>query len=343
VRRYLRARAEHPTFSAAILVVTHGRVVLREVRGMADFELGVRLTPDHLFRIGSLTKPFTATAILWLREHGRLDLSRSVCDFLSDCPSEWRLVTVGHLLSHTSGIPDLFGGLEAVPVTATRTEVDRVVKKAAPLPLESTPGSRYSYSNFNYILLGYIIEVVTGEPWETFLLSTVISRAEQPDTRYDDVWSVVPGRVHGYEVEDGQLRVTRYTDHAAYAAGGLRSTLDDLRRWHEAYWNGRIISKDAVAEALQPRLGNYGYGWQITEHFGRPLHNHTGGLRGFASHLAFYTSERLLIIVLSNVENENTKGTACDIAAIAFKATPVPTGTSEWIQRSNEERGLQRP
>lgn len=338
LRKYLRTRAEQPTFSAAILVVWHQRLILREAYGMADFELGVRLKPDHVFRIGSLTKPFTATAILWLREHGRLNLSSSVCDFLRDCPAQWRPVTVAHLLSHTSGIPDLFGNLKAVPVTDTRAEIDRAVRNATTIRLEFDPGSRYSYSNFNYCLLGYIIEGVTGKPWETFLLSNVISAVEEPQTRYDDVWSLVAGRVHGYEISDGHLRVTRYTDHAAYAAGGLRSTLDDLWRWHEAYWKGQIISKATIKEALKPRREKYGYGWQVTEHFGRPLHDHTGGLRGFASHLAYYPNDDLLIIVLSNVENENTKGTACDLAALTFNIKPAPDGTESWTQRPNDER-----
>jgi CubicO group peptidase (beta-lactamase class C family) len=309
---------------------------------MADFELEVPLKPDHVFRIGSLTKPFTATAVLRLRDEGRLELSRSVCDFVHACPAAWRRVTLAHLLNHTSGIPDLFGDLEAVPAPATRAEVDRVLGKVGALDLKSTPGSKYSYSNFNYILLGYIIEAVTGGTWEAFLLSDVLTPGGATDTRYDDVWAVVPRRVHGYDVKDGQLRITRYTDHAAYAAGGLHSTVDDLRRWHDAYWSGRILSKASVAEALRPGLGNYGYGWQVTMHFGRPMHNHTGSLRGFASHLAFYPSEKLLIVILSNMENENTKGTACDIAALALGVATIPTGTPEWLQRSNEERCIAR-
>jgi CubicO group peptidase (beta-lactamase class C family) len=179
---------------------------------------------------------------------------------------------------------------------------------------------------------------VTGKPWETFLLSTVISPAQEPATRYDDVWSPVSGRVHGYEIKSGNLSVTLYHDHAAYAAGGLRSTLDDLRRWHDAYWSGQIISKESIAEALKPRLEDYGLGWQITRYFGRPMHNHTGLMRGFASHLAFYPDDQLLIIVLSNVEQENTKGTACDIAALIFNVAPAPTGKPAWLQRSNDQR-----
>jgi CubicO group peptidase (beta-lactamase class C family) len=218
------------------------------------------------------------------------------------------------------------------------------LKKVGGLPLEAIPGSRYLYSNFNYVLLGYVIEVVTGETWEALLLAQILTPARTAETRYDDVWAVVPRRVHGYEVREGKLRLTRYTDHAAYAAGGLRSTLDDLQRWHEAYWAGSILSKASIADALRPNLGNYGYGWQVTKHFGRPLHNHTGGLRGFAAHLAFYPDEELLIVALSNIETENTKGMACDIAALAFEVAPIPTGAQEWIERSNDERcGVHRP
>jgi CubicO group peptidase (beta-lactamase class C family) len=337
-RPYLQNRAKSPAFSAAILVVSKGKVVIREAHGMADFELGVPLQPDHVFRIGSLTKPFTAAAILRLRDQGRLKLSQSVCEFIHPCPTAWRPATVAHLLSHTSGLPDLFGDLEAVPAAATCAEVDRVVGKAGALAPQSSAGSEYSYSNFNYVLLGCIIEAVTGETWEAFLQAQVLAPAGMTDTRYDDVWAVVPRRVHGYEMKDGQLRITRYTDHAAYAAGGLRSTLDDLRRWHEAYRAGSILSRATVEEALRPGLGNYGYGWQTTTHFGRRVHNHTGGLRGFASHLAFYPDEELLIVILSNIEDENTKGTACDIAALALGVASVPTGTPDWIQHSNGER-----
>ncbi|REJ74848.1 MAG: class A beta-lactamase-related serine hydrolase [Acidobacteria bacterium] len=340
-RTYLEKRADAPAFSAAILIASRGEVVVREAYGMADFELAVPLRPDHVFRIGSLTKPFTAAAALRLRDEDRLELSTSVCDFVLRCPSAWRQVTIAHLLGHTSGIPDLFGHLDAVPAPATRAEVDRVLEEVGELALESSPGASYAYSNFNYVLLGYVIEVIAGKSWESFLLSDVLLPDVMPDTRYDDVWAVVPRRVHGYELENGELRLTRYTDHAAYAAGGLRSTLDDLRRWSDAYWAGGIVPKATVAQAVTPGLGSYGYGWQTTQHFGKTVHNHTGGMRGFASHLAFYPGEELLIIVLSNVEDENTKGTACDLAALAFAPEAVPSPgivMEQWLERANEER-----
>jgi CubicO group peptidase (beta-lactamase class C family) len=338
ILKYLKARAQHPSFSAAVLVERRKEILARTAFGLADLELGSPLTPDHIFRIGSLTKAFTATAILRLHERSKLDLGRSVCDFVKNCPPEWQPVTLEHLLSHTSGIPDLFGNLDAVPVDQTRAEVDRIIAKGGALSLKSPAGTKYAYSNFNYVLLGYVLEVVSGEPWESFLLTGVIDPASMPDTRYDDVWAVVPRRVHGYEWKDGKPRITRYTDHAAYAAGGLRSTLDDLRRWHNRYWSGVIISQDSIRNATTPRLGNYGLGWQITRHFGRTLHNHTGGMRGFASHLAYYPDEDLLVIVLSNFEQENTKGTACDLASIALGVGPGPGHDAPWLNRPNDER-----
>ena len=161
-------------------------------------------------------------------------------------------------------------------------------------------------------------------------------------TRYDDVWAVVEGRAHGYQIRDGALVNIRYDDHSAYAAGGLRSTVDDLSKWHEAYIGGRLIPSDLLEAALHVYAGPYGYGWQVIELFDRPMHNHTGGIGGFSSHLAYYPDDDVLIIVLSNVEDENTKGTACDLAAILFDAKPVPEANQKWLKQANTARCHQK-
>lgn len=342
-RAYLQERAKSPAFSEAVLVVSHGEVVLREAHGMADFELGVPLRPEHVFRIASLTKAFTAAAVLKLRDQRKLELTDSICRFVSNCPSAWTPVTLAHLLRHTSGIPDRFGDLAAVPVSETRAEVDRVLGQGGEIALKTAPGESYAYSNFNYVLLGYAIEIVTGRHWESVLQSEVFAPARLMDTAYDDVWTLVPGRVHGYDVKDGQPRHFPYHDHAAYAAGGLRSTLDDLHRWHQAFLSGAIVSKASVVEALTPGLGNYGYGWEITSYFGKKLHHHTGGLAGFKADISFYHDEQMLIIVLSNTMRANPGGTACDLAALAFGTASIPTGDDAWLQRATLDRcGVQK-
>lgn len=319
-------------------VEAKGSVVLKQAYGSADRELDVPLTVDSIFRIGSLTKPITATAVLMLAEQGQLGIADSVCTFVAHCPDTWRTATVRTLLNHTSGIPDLFGHLEAVPVEQTVQEVDAVLSGTRVPDLISEPGTRFSYSNFNYVLLGYLIERVTGRYWEDFLVESVFAPLSMNRTRYDDVWELVPGRSHGYTVADGKVAKIEYDDHAAYAAGGLRSTLENLARWHRAYVDDRLISQRSREEATSAVLGNYGLGWQILTMFGRLMYNHSGGIDGFASHLAYYPEEELLIVVLSNSDREDAKATACDVAALYFKAQPAPTGSRSWLNTSRSQR-----
>jgi CubicO group peptidase (beta-lactamase class C family) len=226
-------------------------------------------------------------------------------------------VTLRHLLSHTSGIPDYFGELPAAPVDSTRAVIDRAVLRHERDSLQGSPGSRYRYSNFNYFLVGYALEVATGKPWETIVREEVFDVAGMSDTRYDDVWAIVPGRVRGYASVGGRLRHIRYRDHAAYAAGGLLSSAPDLLRFERALASGRLVSDSAFRAMTTPGLGEYGLGWQVTRQFGRAVRNHTGGTNGFASHLATY-DDGTTIIVLSNVETERAKTTACDLAALYY-------------------------
>jgi CubicO group peptidase (beta-lactamase class C family) len=286
--------------------------------GLAELELSVANAPDLIYRVGSLTKPFTAIVVMTLRDRGALKLEDSVCRYLSSCPPTWSSVTVRSLLNHTSGIPDLFGDLAPVPALATRAEISRILVRAHDVPLKSPAGSRYAYSNFNYMLLGYIIEIATGDSYEHVLRQTELDPLQLRDTAYDDVWAIVPRRVIGYARKGGHLQNTDYHDHAAFSAGGLRSTADDLLKWSRAFFTGEIVSPVTVTEMLTPTAGDYGFGWQTQVHFGRVMHNHTGGITGFASHLAYYPADDLTIILLSNVEDDPVKNTALGLASIVF-------------------------
>ncbi len=270
--------------------------LLRAGKGLADAELDVPNTPELIYRIGSMTKPFTAMAVMSLQEADVLRID---------------------------DIPDLFGELAAVPVLQTRAEIDRVLERSGDVALKSPPGTRYSYSNFNYMLLGYVIEVATGEPYESVLRRTVFGPARLNDTAYDDVWAIVPRRVVGYVRKGGDLRNANYHDHAAFAAGGLQSTVDDLLRWSEAFFTGKIVAPSTVKQMLTPGEGDYGLGWQTLLRFGRVMHNHTGGMTGFSSHLAYYPQDDVTIILLSNVEDDPVKTTAFDLAAIVFGLPPA--------------------
>jgi CubicO group peptidase (beta-lactamase class C family) len=257
---------------------------------------------------------------------------------LRDCPTDWADVQIRHLLNHTSGIPDLFGLLPEAPLLKTTAEVDRLLSEATSIPLDSPPGSEYAYSNFNYVLLGYVLREATGRDWETYLRERVLEPVGASDTEYDDVWAVVERKAHGYGFENGELRKIEYGDHSAYAAGGLLSTVDDLRRWQEALEAGRIVPVAVLDEMFTPHAGGYGYGWQIIRALGRELRNHTGGVDGYASHLAWYPDERLLIVLLSNVEGAPVKALACDVARIVLQDPVQPNTSAEWLSQGVGDR-----
>ena len=302
--------------------------------GWADVENRVPMDAASILRIGSLTKPVTASATLIAVGSGELVLDDRVCELIPGCPTTWSPVTVRHLLTHTSGIRDHFGDLESVPVEATAAELARVLSTLDPQePLSSPPGEEYAYSNFNYVLLGVALEAIYGAPWEEVLETSVFAPLGLLHTAYDDVFSVVPGRARGYDRDDsGALRNIEYDDHAAYAAGGLRSTVGDLLTWSEAVFSGALLGEELTRASFTPFRGNYGYGWQVRDFFERRLYNHTGGIDGFSSHIAHYPEEDLTFIVLSNVEADSAILSACDVAATWFRWREPPVEPTSWLE-----------
>ena len=334
VRGYLDS-ARDSGFSGVVLVGRGDEVVLHEAYGFAQVELGVAMRTDHLFRIGSLTKPITASGVLAAVNRGRLSLDAQVCEPLPACPPSWHGVTLRHLLSHTSGIPDHFGDLEAVPVDSTARELYRVLAGlgADEAALTSPPGTAYDYRNFNYVLAGVLLERAMGMPWEQALRGLVFEPLGLRSMAYDDVYTIVPQRVRGYaRDDDGRLRNTEYDDHGAYAAGGLLSNASDLFRWSRGMLTAKLFRAELVRESLTPVQGDYGLGWQVRRFFDRRIYNHTGGIDGFSSHLAHYPDQDLTLVVLTNDENDSAILRACDLAALLF-AWPSPGERAQLTPR----------
>ncbi len=342
VRTWFDAAAADSAFSGVVLVARQDEVVLEAAYGLADRDLRVPMHADHRFRIGSLTKPVTASAVLVAVDRNLLTLDTRVCGLLPSCPRSWADVTVRHLLTHTSGIADHFGDLDAVPVEDTAGELRRVLGSlAADEPLASPAGAAYAYSNFNYVLLGALLEEVTGKPWAAVLQEWIFAPLGLTSMAYDDVYAVMDRRVRGYVRDDSLgLRNIEYDDHAAYAAGGLLSSAADLFRWARATLTAQLFDSTLVAASVTPFRENYGYGWQVRRFFDRTIYNHTGGIDGFASHLAYYPDDELTIVVLANVENDAAILFACDAAArlFAWPTMDEPADALSARQRCGLER-----
>ncbi len=316
---YMERRAE-AGFSGVVLVASREGVLLREGYGRADAELGVRNSPATVFRIGSVTKPLVATAVMRLVARGVLSLDDRLSKYVPNCPKAWEAARIEDLLSHTSGIPDLFGNVAAGPPGALRKLLDDTLDQAQASVLSSQPGSRYSYSNFGYLLLAYVVEVASHSSWLEVLQREVFAPAALQATRYDDVWAIVPGRARGYDRKRDKLVNIAYKDHGALSAGGLLSSADDLQRFVAALDGDLLLPAELQNRMFTPRREDYALGWQVTRFFDRPVRNHTGQIDGFSAHIADYPADRLFVAVLSNVGHEPVKAIACDLAALTFGA-----------------------
>ena len=276
---------------AAVLAVRDGTVVHRAAYGLASLELGVPNRPDTVFRIASVTKPFTATAILQLCERGKLALDDRLFRFLPDFPGAGE-ITIRHLLTHTAGVPDFVS-----------------VDEAGKLPLESRPGERLNYSNTGYEILGRIIEAVSGVAYEDYLAENIFRPLQMSHTGVDSRRRIIPGRAAGYQPDGkGGFANADYTESGKTpAAGGLYSTVDDLLRWDQALDSGALIRPDTVAAAFRPATVNggrqvrYGFGWMLGTHRGLREVGHGGDISGYNAYIARYPDQRFTVIVLSNM------------------------------------------
>ncbi len=318
---YLAAQVRVNRFMGTVLVAHRGEILLRKGFGFADLEHNVPNTPITKFRIGSLTKAFTATAILLLEQQGQLRVQDSICNFLDPCPPAWQTITLHHLLTHTSGIPNFtsfpdYAAKMALPCPVTCT-MDRFRDR----PLEFAPGERWGYSNSGYILLGYVIEKVSGQPYERFLREQILEPLALDDTGYDHTEPIRPHRARGYSREGEQLRNARFLDMTIpHAAGALYSTVEDLYRWEQSFYTDQLLPAPVRERLFTPVQNDYAYGWAVRQQFERKLIGHGGGINGFSAFLARYPEERVTIIVLSNVEQANAGRIARDLAAILFGA-----------------------
>jgi CubicO group peptidase (beta-lactamase class C family) len=292
---------------AAVRIEKGGEVILRKGYGLADLELGVAIEPDMVFRLGSITKQFTAAAILLLVEDGKIDLDAPLSKYLPDYDGPAAKVTVAQLLNHSGGLPN-YTSLPEYPARMREDqETGEMVDRFRELDLEFEPGSRWSYSNSGYFLLGVILEAASGTSYEEFVEGRIFEPLGMERSRYGHEDELVPGRVAGYEGGPGDYQPAGYLSMTQpYAAGSLLSTVDDLARWDAALDSGEILTPEhraLLAEAIILSDGTssgYSYGFSVGDYVGHRMIHHGGGINGFSTYLLRVPDEDLFVAVLSN-------------------------------------------
>jgi CubicO group peptidase (beta-lactamase class C family) len=326
------ALAHTPVAGFSITVVSHGEVVLSRGYGLADVEHRTPTAADSIFRIGSITKQFTAAAILQLAAAGKLSIDDKLGKYLPDF-GYGDQITLRQLLTHTSGLKD-YTALpwfdEHMADAFPRAEL---VAKIAAEPLGFTPGARWSYSNSGYYLLGLVIEKVSGQSYADYVQQHVLAPAGLADTAYCPPTQDYPRAAHGYQVKDAKVVPAAPLDMAhPYAAGSLCSTAPDLVAWMKALAHGKVVDAAAWQQMITPvalaggKPYPYGFGLFVSDLGGHPRIGHGGGINGFVSALAYYPDDDLYVAVLVDTVSSLADELGASIARAALGVTEPPLG-----------------
>jgi D-alanyl-D-alanine carboxypeptidase len=307
-------------FSGVVLAAKNGEVIFRQAFGIGNREWEIPNTPETKFRIGSITKQFTAAAILRLAERGKLNVADRLGQYFPEIPRSWHDVTIHQLLTHTSGVPSYTN----LPDFLSRMSLEertpqQIIELTSGQALDFPSGDRFSYSNTGYVLLGCIVESVSAQTYPAFLNDEFFLPLGMVDSGYDDTSKIVECRAAGYTCIDGKWRHARFIAMSLpYAAGGLYSTADDLYLWSKALMNGDVIQPSLLQEMVRDQGHGYGYGWFVGSVGGRSLVNHGGAINGFLGTLDLHIDDDLTVIVLSNLQGSEVSLIAERLALTSF-------------------------
>jgi len=342
---------------AAALIAKNGKLIYRKAFGKANLELDVNMKPENVFELGSITKQFTAVAILMLMEQGKLNLEDEVTKYIPDYPVKGKKITIHHLLNHTSGIKsytDMESFIKLARNDMTPAELIDVFKNE---PMDFDPGTDWRYNNSGYILLGYIIEKISGKTYSEFIDNNIFKKLGMAHSCYGSKSALIPLRAPGYQpAEKGFNNADYLSMSLPYAAGSLMSTVDDMLLWNEAIHHNTLITKESRQKAFtnhplsNGKLSYYGYGWQPDEINGTPCMEHGGGIFGYSTMGIYIPGENVYVIVLTNQTGISPGDVAVKMAAVAIgkpyaeKATVTLTEAAlkKWTGTYEFDKGVLR-
>jgi D-alanyl-D-alanine carboxypeptidase len=319
---------------ASVIAVQQGKIVFRKGFGLADLELNIPIEPDMTFRIGSLTKQFTAVAVFMLAERGKISLNDKITSFFPDSPESWQKITVEHLLTHSSGLQSYTEMQQWEEFAKEDVKPEQIVQLIKNETLLFSPGDHLYYSNSGYFLLGVIIENITGQKYGDFIEDQIFKPLGMKRSHFGSHTKIIPGRVKGYKVADGKYQNADYISMTSpFSAGGLLSSADDLAIFNEALYSWKLISETNVEKMTTPYKPKVsgppivGYGCEIVPFKERSMVCSRGAINGFNCYNLFIPDDRIYVAILqNNVSTEYTSEyLAKKIAAILIE-DPYP----EW-------------
>jgi CubicO group peptidase (beta-lactamase class C family) len=297
----LQAATDAHIFNGVALIARHDSILLFKAYGWRNYEQKIPHDTNSVFQIGSVTKQFTATVILWLQEHHQLSLTDKLSKYFPEYQYAEK-ITIKNLLTHTSGIynfTDRYYMDHQGDKPFHQKDFWDIVKDQ---PLQFEPDAEFQYSNSNYMILGYIIEKVSGKPYEKMVRELIFDKAGMIHSGFDFAHLSDPHKSVGYDtLNERTHQLARKGDSSAtYAAGAIYTTAGDLYRWNKALYGNTIVSQASLQEAFTPYKGNYGYGWYIESPPGITILNHNGGIWGFQAHIKRIPQDHACIILLRN-------------------------------------------
>ncbi|MEO6348356.1 MAG: serine hydrolase [Aquaticitalea sp.] len=325
VDAYLQSEYPSDGPGVSFLIAKNGKPIYQKAFGMANLELNVPMTTNNVIEIGSMTKQFTAVSILMLEEQGKLAIEDDITKYIPDYPNQGKKITIHQLLNHTSGIKSYtdMANFESIARTdMTPKELIDVFKNE---PMGFEPGDKFLYNNSGYILLGYIIEVASGQTFADFIQKNIFDTLGMTSSSYGSMKKIVPNRASGYsQIENGYVNADYLSLTLPYAAGSIMSTTSDLLKWENALNNNTLIKKESYEKAIHGSTLNdgshisYGFGLEEDDISGSRSLQHGGGIFGYTTMGIYLPNEKMYVVGLTNCNCMNITGVTNRIAALSI-------------------------
>lgn len=310
---------------ATFLIARGGNVIYSKAFGLANLELNVPMQTDNVFEIGSMTKQFTAISILMLMEKGKLNLGDDITKFIPDYPTNGNKITIHHLLTHTSGIKNFTSIKGLNEISKQDLAPIELIDFFKNEPIDFLPGEKFKYSNSGYVVLGYIIEKITGHSYADFVEQKIFKELEMTASQYASHKEIIKDRASGYHNKDGYINNREVSFTLPYSSGSLMSNVNDMFKWQEAIKNNLLINKETTEKAFSNytlnngEFINYGYGWHIKTIKGIPIREHGGSIFGFKSMGVYLPNEDIYVIGLNNCDCNSPTEITRKIAELVVK------------------------